>query len=278
MVPLIRTAIELSKVVSKLKSTNSDIGLVPTMGNLHEGHLSLVRKSIENHQQTIVTIYVNPTQFGEGEDLSSYPRTLNEDLEKLRQFNDIIVFCPKNDHEVYAQKPMINFSIPSLEKVLCGRNRPGHFNGVMQVIYRLFKMTEPNVAYFGKKDFQQLLIIKNFAKEMFPEIDIVGVDIVRQSNGLAMSSRNNYLSKTDQQQALNLRETLLEAKAIFFSNKKEVLKFIEDTKKNDSSWDYIELLDSRNLSSPSKETRSLILAGAYKLGAARIIDNITFEA
>lgn len=279
MVSLIRTATELAEKITDLRLMNADIGLVPTMGNLHEGHLSLVKASNKNHSATIVTIYVNPTQFGEGEDLGAYPRTLEQDLEKLSGLGEgnIFVFCPEADKEIYPSVPMINFSIPDLENTLCGLNRPGHFNGVMQVIYRLFNMVKPDTAYFGKKDFQQLRIIQSFAKEMFPEINVIGLDIIREKSGLAMSSRNNYLTQSQKEEALHLRDTLNEAKTIFLKKSKDVYLFLDEEKKKNNLWDYLEILDSDKLSPPTTKTKKFLIAGAYKLGRARIIDNITFD-
>ena len=281
MVNLVRKTNELKSNIKSL----AGIGLVPTMGNLHEGHLNLVRESLSQHPVTVVTIFVNPTQFGVNEDLSSYPRTLDEDIEKLKKLESknskIIVFSPEDEKEIYPSKPMINFSISSLENKLCSLNRPGHFNGVMQVIHRLFKLISPSSAYFGEKDYQQLMIIKAFSRELFPEINIKAVPIMREASGLAMSSRNNYLSDKEKIDALTLRNTLSFLKQNYHASKRDSLSSFQETIKktvsNDDRWQYLELLDADNLLSPSSETKKLILAGAYKINNVRLIDNTVFH-
>ena len=147
----------------------------------------------------------------------------------------------------------------------------------MQVIYRLFNIVKPDTAYFGKKDFQQLRIIQTFAKEMFPEINVVGLDIIREKSGLAMSSRNNYLTQSQKEEALHLRNTLNEARTIFLDKSQDIYLFLDEEKKKNNLWDYLEILDSDKLSPPTTKTKSILIAGAYKLGKARIIDNITFD-
>ncbi len=281
MATLTTKAIELK---NKIKN-QSNIGLVPTMGNLHEGHLNLVRESLSQHPITVVTIFVNPTQFGKNEDLSSYPRTLDEDIEKLRQLDlknsEIIVFSPKDEKEIYPSAPLINFSISSLENKLCDLNRPGHFNGVMQVIYRLFKLISPNSAYFGEKDYQQLMIIKTFSHELFPEIEIKAVPIKREASGLAMSSRNNYLNDDEKVDALILKNTLNSLKQNYFSSNESSVNLIKEqidkTISKDDRWQYLDLLDADNLLAPSAKTTKLIIAGAYKINNVRLIDNTVFN-
>ncbi len=281
MATLTTKAIELK---NKIKN-QSNIGLVPTMGNLHEGHLNLVRESLSQHPITVVTIFVNPTQFGKNEDLSSYPRTLDEDIEKLRQLDlknsEIIVFSPKDEKEIYPSAPLINFSISSLENKLCDLNRPGHFNGVMQVIYRLFKLISPNSAYFGEKDYQQLMIIKTFSHELFPEVEIKAVPIKREASGLAMSSRNNYLNDDEKVDALILKNTLNSLKQNYFSSNESSVNLIKEqidkTISKDDRWQYLDLLDADNLLAPSAKTTKLIIAGAYKINNVRLIDNTVFN-
>jgi len=277
LVTIIKKTTELRTYINQKKG----IGFVPTMGNLHEGHLELIKKSIEQNNLTVVSIFVNPTQFGVNEDLSSYPRTLKEDIKKIEKLEkkEIVIFCPESDKEIYPTKPNVNFSLPKLESKLCGKNRPGHFNGVMQVIYRLFNIVTPTNAYFGKKDYQQLLIIREFSKELFPNIKIHDVQIVREPSGLAMSSRNNYLTKEQKKSALILKNTLDEiASSITVSkdkNLEHVNSLIKNKTTNDSNWQYLELLDANNLSTPKEETTKLLIAGAYKIENVRLIDNQT---
>ena len=281
MATLTTKANELKNIIKN----QSNIGLVPTMGNLHEGHLNLVRESLSQHPITVVTIFVNPTQFGKNEDLSSYPRTLDEDIEKLRQLDlknsEIIVFSPKDEKEIYPSAPLINFSISSLENKLCDLNRPGHFNGVMQVIYRLFKLISPHSAYFGEKDYQQLMIIKAFSHELFPEVEIKAVPIKREASGLAMSSRNNYLNDDEKVDALILKNTLNSLQQNYFSSNESSVNLIKEqidkTISKDDRWQYLELLDADNLLAPSAKTTKLIIAGAYKINNVRLIDNTVFN-
>ena len=266
----------------RVLENNKSCGLVPTMGNLHKGHLSLLEKSLEENDISVLSIFVNPTQFSEHEDLDSYPRTLEEDIEKIKnisQGKNVIVFAPEKTSEIYPVSPLTSIRIPSLESKLCGISRPGHFNGVCQVVYRLFNMTQPKNTYFGQKDYQQLLIIKQMALELFPEITIKGLPIYRESNGLAMSSRNNYLESKEIPQALTLIKTLKEIKAFFTknSNLEETLKKIQRIKNQNQSWDYLELLNAENLSKSNKDTSEFILAGAYKIRQVRLIDNLVFK-
>jgi pantoate--beta-alanine ligase len=281
--------VEIFKTTNALRSRIKDIpdtGLVPTLGNLHEGHLKLVRESLKQNQTTIVTIFVNPTQFGKNEDLDSYPKTLQEDLEKLYRLNrpdekNLIAFAPSSEKELYPIKPNVIFSIPHLEKKLCDLNRPGHFNGVMQIIYRLFKLIEPNQAYFGEKDYQQLLIIKCLAEEFFSEIKINSVPIVREVSGLAMSSRNNYLSDDEKKDALILPKTLTNLQEDFINLKNNCITSTQESInkliKKDPRWQYLELLDAVNLGIPSTKSKKLILAGAYKVNSVKLIDNTVFN-
>ncbi|HHG84371.1 MAG TPA: pantoate--beta-alanine ligase, partial [Bacteroidetes bacterium] len=201
---------DLGTSLSKLYCTNSKIGFVPTMGALHQGHASLIQRSASENDYTIVSIFVNPTQFGEGEDLDKYPRTLQADLDLCRQIGATHVFTPTTDlmYPEGRDKYQIQFSLRSLDKVLCGAKRPGHFDGVLQVVSKLFNLVRPHRAYFGKKDFQQLIILKKLAAELFFPIEIIGCEIIRETDGLAMSSRNRYLGPEERKQALFLSQSL----------------------------------------------------------------------
>ena len=278
MVKLIKTKSEL--IDERNQHNNKKIGFVPTMGNLHQGHLSLIQKSLSQNDITFVSIFVNPTQFGPNEDYNNYPRTLEEDLIKINSLsskNNIIVFAPETIDDVYPKNFNTSFSQKEFDQVLCGASRPGHFNGVLSVIYHLFNLVRPSEVIFGQKDYQQLLIIKNFAKDMFPNIKIISSEIIREKNGLAMSSRNNYLSNTEKEEALYLYESLKKISKDLENNK---FNKITDYKinKNQLIWDYLEILDSDSLKPIGPNTKNFIIAGAMKVNnKVRIIDNLLWN-
>ncbi|MEM7654685.1 MAG: pantoate--beta-alanine ligase [Bacteroidota bacterium] len=191
------------------QSPTLQIGLVPTMGALHEGHLSLVHQSVQAADLTVVTIFVNPTQFGPNEDLDKYPRQLDQDLELLKAAGVDVVLAP-DVREVYADPAhlQISFQIKSLDKVLCGASRPGHMNGVLQVVSILFHLVRPQLAFFGAKDYQQFLLIRQMVRELHFPLEVIPCPIVREKDGLAMSSRNVYLGEEERKQALALYRSL----------------------------------------------------------------------
>ena len=279
MVKLIESKNDLRLMRKSILRTES-VGFVPTMGNLHNGHLSLVQKSIEATDITFISIFVNPTQFGVNEDYSNYPRTLKEDILKIETLSskkEIIVFAPSDISEVYPRKFTTKFSIPHLENCLCGIHRPGHFSGVLDVIYQLFNIIEPNTAFFGQKDYQQLCLIRNFANDLFPQISVEGLPIVREENGLAMSSRNKYLKEDEIKDSLSLYKTLRKVKNSI-SNKDSYN--LENFKINSKSvsWDCLEVLDSKNLKPISDNTNEFLIAGALKINnKVRLIDNILWS-
>jgi len=256
------------------------IGLVPTMGNLHEGHLSLVEMAASENDIVIITIFVNPKQFGVGEDLESYPRTLDKDRTLLKFLSlknpqsTFILFAPENSQEIYenfAKEIVVNHPMTS---VLCGAHRPGHFNGVTTVVYRLFDLIKPRLAYFGKKDFQQFKIIKQLVKQFDLSIEIIGGDTVRSIDGLALSSRNQYLTSSEREQSLTLRHTLKDlsqeaGQDLMSALRKRDLILIQDKR-----FQYLEILDSYDLGQASKDTQKVLVAGAFILGKTRLIDNI----
>lgn len=196
--------------LSDIYCTKSSIGFVPTMGALHAGHASLVERSAAENEFTVVSIFVNPTQFGPGEDLDKYPRTLEADLEICRKAGATHVFTPFSS-EIYPEGRetyQVLMGLRDMDKILCGAKRPGHFNGVLQVVSKLFNIVRPHRAYFGEKDFQQLAILRRMTFELFFPVEIVPCAIVRETDGLAMSSRNRYLNEEERQQALFLSQTL----------------------------------------------------------------------
>ena len=267
------------QIARKAVDQQRSIGLVPTMGALHEGHASLVRRAVAENDMTIATIFVNPTQFGPNEDFSRYPRTLEADCALLESLGVDMVFVPEAK-DIYPEKSYISFSITELDQKLCGASRPGHFNGVLQVVSILFHITQPTRAYFGEKDYQQLLLIRRMVQELHFPIEIVGCPIVREADGLALSSRNRYLSDEERGQALFLYNTLIAIK-----NRKTELKTIEAVQEfiqqslNDYPivrLDYAKVLHAHNLVSiselsPENHPRAFIAAF---LGKTRLIDNM----
>ena len=278
VVKLIRTKEEFNILRSNIP--DSEIGFVPTMGNLHKGHLSLIKKAAQLTEVIIVSIFVNPTQFGPNEDFDSYPRTLERDIKLIEGLSiekNIIIFAPESMDEVYPQDFSTTFNIPMLESRLCGSSRPGHFSGVLSVIYHLFNLIKPQIAIFGQKDYQQYLIIKKFASDFFPSIKIVMSEIIREDSGLAMSSRNGYLSDEEKDTALELNKTLKKVKTDILSKK---YTSPEEYKNNTDSisWDYLDVLDSNNLQDIDNSTRHIIISGAMFINKkVRIIDNILME-
>ncbi|MEZ4771779.1 MAG: pantoate--beta-alanine ligase [Bacteroidia bacterium] len=263
----------------KTLSPGTQIGLVPTMGALHEGHASLVRQSVAENDLTIVTIFVNPTQFGPNEDFEKYPRTLEKDCELLKQMGADIVLAPQRS-QVYPDETQIYFNIRDLDKKLCGASRPGHMNGVVQVVSILFHLTLPTRAYFGLKDYQQCLIIQQLVKELHFPLSVVPCAIIREHDGLAMSSRNMYLSPEERNQALFLSQTMqtIRENIADFSTVGAVRAFVNEalTKFPIVKLDYFEILNDTNL----KEVSSLLpdehprmFMAAY-LGKTRLIDNM----
>ena len=255
------------------------IGLVPTMGALHEGHASLVQKSVSENDLTVVSIFVNPTQFGPNEDFEQYPRTLEADATLLQSLGADVVFAP-NVSDIYPSgTSQIRFEIVDLDKKLCGRSRPGHMNGVIQVVSILFHLIQPTHAYFGQKDYQQCLIIQQMVQELHFPVEIVPCPIVRENDGLALSSRNVYLSSKERVQALFLSKTLREIK-----EKRSDYRNVEEAKayvlEQLSAYplvqlDYFEILDGKTLQdiddlSPENHPHAFIAAF---LGKTRLIDN-----
>lgn len=275
---------EKNTIIRKRKDFESQtVGLVPTMGNLHQGHLSLIQKSLEQNDVTIVTIFVNPKQFGKGEDLNKYPRTLDQDLEKIETLlqteGQLIIFAPKSDTEVYPPGFNTTISVQApFAKTLCALQRPGHFDGVATVIYQLFHLLRPHVAYFGQKDLQQFHIIKKLVYDLDLDVNLKMSPIVRDHDGLALSSRNQYLNPHERKEALTLFKTLKEMRELIESNPQDFIFALEEKRKrlitNDPKWEYLEFLDAQNLEKIDKRTQAIAILGAYKLGSTRLIDNI----
>jgi pantoate--beta-alanine ligase len=279
---LIKTKGEIRKIIRTERQKQNKVGLVPTMGYLHGGHLSLIRKASRENGCVVVSIFVNPTQFGEGEDYDTYPRDLARDMEQCEKAGADIVFAPEVD-EMYAAGSAAFVDMGGgLTDTLCGASRPGHFRGVMTVVTKLFNIVRPDSAYFGQKDAQQVAVIKRMVRDLDFDIQIVEAPIVRERDGLAMSSRNTYLSPEERQAALVISRTLFWARqAVMDGEKNAALIRGKITEKISSEplacIDYVEVVDANTLE-PLKEVRgSVLMAVAVKIGRTRLIDNIKLE-
>lgn len=280
---VIKTIKEMQALNKSLRFESKTIGFVPTMGALHEGHLSLVRRSKSECDVTVVSIFVNPAQFGPQEDFDRYPRDIEGDLNKLKPVGVDVVFMP-GDKEMYSEGSSINVDVGDIGKVLCGALRPSHFNGVALVVTKLFNIIVPDRAYFGQKDFQQSVIIKKLVRELNFDIDIVVCPIIRESDGLAMSSRNTYLNNNEERsaapilyKALRHGEELILNKGISDASivKEEMENLI--TSNPIARINYIDIVDTENLHSVKDITQPVALCGAVWIGKTRLIDNIIID-
>jgi pantoate--beta-alanine ligase len=273
----------ISGLHKKLESFGSSviIGFVPTMGALHEGHLSLVNQAVAETDIVVVSIFVNPTQFNDSGDLEHYPRTLNADLQLLEKTGCQIVFAPKVS-EIYPEPDKRKFSFGALETVMEGKHRPGHFNGVAQVVSKLFEIVKPNKAYFGLKDFQQLAIIKNMVVQLNLPVEIIPCQIVREKSGLAMSSRNELLSAEERKNAAIISETLFKAKELASEKSvKELENWIVETinKNKYLNVEYVDIVDDIQLQPVESWNEKVVkvCCVAVFCGKVRLIDNIVFN-
>jgi pantoate--beta-alanine ligase len=260
------------------RQQNKRVALVPTMGNLHEGHLSLVRAAKAHADAVVVSIFVNRIQFGIGEDFDQYPRTLEQDIEKLIAEGADVVFVPA-ENELYPNGIQRYFvEPPAIQNELCGRSRPGHFRGVATVVTKLFNIVQPDVACFGKKDYQQLAVIKGMVQDLNMNIEIIPVEIERAKTGLALSSRNGYLTDKERVQAAQLSARLQAiAKAIAEGNKDfAALENSAVTYLQQHGWqvDYIEVRQAQTLTKAQITDNDLVIVAAAVLGTTRLIDNI----
>ncbi len=281
--PIFYGKVALVEFLNSVKTPNSTIGFVPTMGALHQGHLSLMQQSLAENQYTVVSIFVNPTQFNNPDDLEKYPRTLEEDTKKITELDpDIIVYAPSVD-DIYEENiTSENFDYDGLENQMEGKFRPGHFNGVGTIVKRLFEIVTPNKAYFGEKDFQQLQIVKKMTSKNHLDVNIVGCPIFREVNGLAMSSRNERLSTEEREQAAIIYQTLLTAKEKFKTQScEEVKKWVKEVFESNTMFDleYFEIADEETLipctvESKDKNYRAFI---AVFVNNIRLIDTISLK-
>lgn len=274
------TVKDLQKAVSTSKNEGKTIGFVPTMGALHEGHVSLVKKCCEQNDICVVSIFVNPTQFNNSADLEKYPRTIEQDTKILEEAGCGIVFVPSVE-EVYPEPDTRQFDFGQLDKVMEGKFRPGHFNGVAQVVSRLFDIVKPDRAYFGEKDFQQLAIIRQMVRQLDIPVEIVPMPIRREDSGLAMSSRNQRLTENEKDEAVNIYRILSESKKLYKQKTVEEVRsmVIEGINKIDSlEVEYFEIVDGNTLQQISGWKDSDYAVGCITVfsGEVRLIDNIIY--
>ncbi|RXM48011.1 pantoate--beta-alanine ligase [Flavobacterium sp. YO12] len=275
--------VALIAYLKTIKTANSTIGFVPTMGALHQGHLALMQRSLKENDDTVVSIFVNPTQFNNPEDLEKYPRTLEEDVKKMRGLSDkIILYAPSVDDIYEGQTISQSFDFDGLENQMEGKFRPGHFNGVGTIVKRLFEIVTPTNAYFGEKDFQQLQIVKKLVEKNDLPVNVIGCPIFREDNLLAMSSRNERLTADERKEASIIYKVLTEAKEIFQNGTpEETIKFVEESFKDNKRFEleYFVIADESTLLSidhkiNDKKYRAFI---AVFVNSIRLIDTISFN-
>ncbi|WP_396157782.1 pantoate--beta-alanine ligase [Flavobacterium sp.] len=280
---LFNTQNELTAHLNSVSNESTAIGFVPTMGALHKGHLSLLEESLKNNQINVISIFVNPTQFNNAEDLAKYPKTLVEDMAKIKTVSDdIIVFAPSVDDIYEGNTVSKHFDFDGLENQMEGKFRLGHFNGVATIVKRLFEIVKPTNAYFGEKDFQQVQIVKKLVEKLKIKVNVTSCPIYRESNGLAMSSRNERLTNKEREKAAIIYKTILEAKKRFVSKSaKEVTEFVqrEFIKQPDFELEYFQIAEEVTLlpcirKSPHKKYRAFIAVFVNKI---RLIDTISLN-
>lgn len=278
MTKKIKTIVDLRDELTETRKLKKKISLVPTMGNIHEGHLSLIKNAQKQSDYVVVSIFVNPTQFVAGEDFNEYPRTLDSDIELISKLNVNLVFIPEAI-ELYPMNNKISteVSIPELESIYCGKHRPGHFRGVATIVSKLFNIVQPDIAIFGEKDYQQLLIIRSLVKNLFLPIEIISLPTVREASGLAMSSRNNYLTEPERQKAPMLYECIKTTVNLIINGAKDYEKLEREAKlfleKAGFKIEYYNICDSETLG--PVQGKILVVLAAVWLGKTRLIDNAT---
>lgn len=282
MVKLLKTTSEL---IQERSQENDLVGFVPTMGNLHAGHISLLEKALKENDVVYFSIFVNPKQFGPNEDFHKYPRTLEHDIKLIeecaRKFNQkkVIVFAPANPQEVFPADLNRSISVTGLSTMLEGEIRPGHFDGVTTVVYRLFELVRPKKSYFGLKDYQQYLVIRQMVKDLVIPVEIIGMPIIRENTGLALSSRNQYLTQEQKEEGLILSRSLKKIAEIIAGNKANIPLAQKEIKTilQDQRWNYLELRDGETLSTDLTHSKQITLLGVFQLGTTRLLDNLQME-
>ncbi|NLP14321.1 MAG: pantoate--beta-alanine ligase [Clostridium sp.] len=278
---LIEGISDIKAVIRSQKSMGKIIGLVPTMGYLHEGHMSLINMSVQHNDFTVVSIFVNPVQFGPNEDFERYPRDINRDIKMAEAAGVDVVFSPSVS-EMYPDGYKTYVDVEGITNTLCGRARPGHFRGVTTVVNKLFNIVQPDRAYFGQKDAQQAVVIKKMVEDLNMNLEVITCPIVREEDGLAMSSRNVYLSEEERKSALILSKSLFEAQELIKkgeTQKENLLRYIIDRIKSEKSAqiDYVEIVDADTLDDIEFLKGRVLIALAVKFGNTRLIDNVIVE-
>ena len=278
---IVHTIKDLQAALAALRAQGNTVGLVPTMGALHAGHASLVKRCVAENDAAVVSVFVNPTQFNDKNDLAKYPRTLDADCRLLEQCGAAFAFAPSVE-EMYPEPDTRQFSYAPLDTVMEGKYRPGHFNGVCQIVSKLFEAVKPDRAYFGEKDFQQLAIIREMVRQLKFPLQIVGCPIVREEDGLALSSRNARLSAEERQQALKISQTLFASRDYAKSHTvAETQKFVEDAIEAAPGLrlEYFELVDGNTLQKIANWEDTSYAVGCITVfcGEVRLIDNIKYK-
>lgn len=269
----------LREVVSDCKRTGRSVGFVPTMGNLHNGHLQLVKRAKSHNDMVIVSIFVNPMQFGENEDLDAYPRTIEEDKAKLVTCGVDAVFLPSvSDMYPCGLNAQTYVEVPGISDVLCGASRPGHFRGVATVVNKLFNMVQPDDAFFGEKDFQQLHVIRTMVRDLSMSVNVHGVATQREASGLAMSSRNGYLSNEEKETASFIYQEMTRAKALIEQGDMQFSdianSIVSNLEAKGFKNDYVSIVNANTLQRPVAGDKHLVIVVALFMGTTRLIDNL----
>jgi pantoate--beta-alanine ligase len=274
---IIRSLSQMQHQAETWRSQGLKIGFVPTMGFLHEGHLSLVRRAQSKADRSIVSIFVNPTQFGPKEDLSRYPRDEKGDLHKLEKENVDAVFLP-NASEMYPEGFQTTIHLSKITQGLCGKSRPAHFDGVATIVLKLFQLVKPHVAVFGEKDYQQLAVIRQMTKDLNLDLEILGAPTTRDEKGLALSSRNSYLSEEERRQALTLSRAIARVQDLFRQGEKETQTLLEEAQiifkgHPEVEVEYLEIVDAATLEPLKNINQPARFLLAARIGKTRLIDN-----
>ena len=278
---IVKTIKEIREIVMQQQKMGRTIGLVPTMGYLHKGHLSLVEEARRNNDFIVMSIFVNPTQFGQNEDFDKYPRDLVRDARLAEDAGVDVIFSPEAG-EMYPEGYKTYVNVEGITEVLCGKSRPGHFRGVTTVVCKLFNIVKPDRAYFGQKDAQQAAVIKKMVRDLDFDIEIVTCPIVREEDGLAMSSRNVYLDEQQRKSALILSKSLFEARRRILEGERDKQKILDNilqmlhTEKS-AEVDYVEIVNADTLEDIEEIKGKVLIALAVKFGTTRLIDNIILE-
>lgn len=277
----VETIAEVRQQVKSYREKGLSVGFVPTMGYLHEGHKSLILKSVQENDVTVVSIFVNPTQFGENEDLSTYPRDLHADEILCESAGADLIFHP-TPQEMYPENFCTSVNMSVLTEELCGKSRPVHFGGVCTVVSKLFNIVKPDRAYFGEKDAQQLAVVKRMVADLNMDIEIVGCPIVREKDGLAKSSRNTYLNEEERKAAVILSKSIALGKEMAENGERNSSVIINAMKDKINSEklakiDYVEIVDALTMQKVEKIEKSVLVAIAVYIGKTRLIDNFSFN-